>query len=492
MSLSCWKGLKSPSLNKSPTMLHGFDGQVFHPHGLLQSLAIQLGGKTIIVYVEVVDAPLNYNLLLGRSWFYDMTTVASSVFRCVQLPHQGKIVSIDQLDFCTPDACALVTNNIPFLGDHSVTYESIGVGLLKYSSLMGTFPAPCPPTTHHIANINMISTMPYQSLKSSDPWIVPCPMEFDVLGDTMTLSLAEATYVAIQYTSPSPDNPHLLAPNAYSMPSWLDSLSSAIDYISQIFPSYESIMEMISIDDVPWDDNHHQSSFLLPLEEIHQDMHSIFPPDFTNAPQSPILTQDTLSEGNMGNISTMIVIDISIKEVVVENINLGANCTPEEVVSYTYLFKEFCNVITWSYEEMFRMDPLIVVHKIKTYPGAKPVRQKICPVHQKKIMAIKAEVEKLLKFGFIYPVPLIEWVSKLVPVAKNQGTILVCVDYQDLNKYCPKDKYPTPFIDQIIDNYVGSVIFSFMDGFSGYNQIEILPANQHKTTFIYPWGTFTY
>jgi hypothetical protein len=87
MSLVCWKGLKSPALNKSPTMLHAFDGKGFHPHGILQSLPIQLGGKNITVDVEVVDAPLDYNLLLGRSWFYAMTTVASSVFLCVQFPH---------------------------------------------------------------------------------------------------------------------------------------------------------------------------------------------------------------------------------------------------------------------------------------------------------------------------------------------------------------------------------------------------------------------
>jgi hypothetical protein len=132
------------------------------------------------------------------------------------------------------------------------------------------------------------------------------------------------------------------------------------------------------------------------------------------------------------------------------------------------------------------------VHEIKTYPGVKPVRQKLRPVHPKKTATIKAEVEKLLKSGFIYPVPLTEWVSNIVLVTKKQGTIRVCVDYRDLNKACPKDNYPTPFIDQIIDNCVGSVIFSFMDGFSGYNQIDILPADQHKTTFIFPWGTFSY
>jgi hypothetical protein len=251
-------------------------------------------------------------------------------------------------------------------------------------------------------------------------------------------------------------------------------------------------MEMLSIDDLPWDDNHHRSSFLPPLEEINQDIHSVFPLDVTDAPQYPILTQDTLSEGNMGNISTTIVIDISIKEGVMENINLGSNCTPEEVVSYTALFKEFFDVFSWSYEEMPWIDPSIVVHEIKTYPDVKPVRQKLHPVHPKKIATIKEEVEKLLNYGFIYPVPLTKWVSNLVLVSKKQGTIRVCVDYRDLNKSCPKDNYPMPFINQIIDNCVGSVIFSFMDGFSGYNQIEILPADQHKIAFIFPWGTFAY
>jgi len=82
-----------------------------------------------------------------------------------------------------------------------------------------------------------------------------------------------------------------------------------------------------------------------------QDIQSVFPPDVTNGPQSPILTQDTLSEGNMGNISTTITIDISVKEGVVENINLGASCMPDEVVSYIALFKEFYDVFEWGYKE---------------------------------------------------------------------------------------------------------------------------------------------
>ena len=133
---------------------------------------------------------------------------------------------------------------------------------------------------------------------------------------------------------------------------------------------------------------------------------------------------------------------------------------------------------------MSGIDPSVVVHEIKTYPDARPVRQKLRPVHPRKTAAIKAEIEKLLKAGFIYPVPFTDWVSNVVPVTKKQGTIRVCVDYRDLNLACPKDNYPTPFIDQIIDNCAGSAIFSFMDNFSGYNQIEILSSDQLKTAFI--------
>ena len=122
---------------------------------------------------------------------------------------------------------------------------------------------------------------------------------------------------------------------------------------------------------------------------------------------------------------------------------------------------------------MPRIDPWIVDHKIKTYLNVKLVRQKIRVVNPKKPPAIKAKIKKLLKVGFIYPVPLMKWVSNPVAVNKKEGKIRVCTNFQDLNKACPKDNYPTPFIDQILDDCSGDEIFSFMDGFSGYNQIQI-------------------
>jgi hypothetical protein len=119
----------------------------------------------------------------------------------------GKIlITIDQLEFYTTDARAPTTNNIPFLGDHKIMYEIIGVGLIKYSSLIGTFPTPLLLTTHHISTINMILTTDYQSLESYDPWIVSSPLEFDALGDIVPLSPAETSYISIQSASPSLDD----------------------------------------------------------------------------------------------------------------------------------------------------------------------------------------------------------------------------------------------------------------------------------------------
>ena len=93
------------------------------------------------------------------------------------------------------------------------------------------------------------------------------------------------------------------------------------------------------------------------------------------------------------------------------------------------------------------IDSSIVEHEIKMYPDVKPVRQCLRQVHPKKAAAIKAEVEKLLHAGFIYPIPLTDLVSNIVPAMNKQGTIRVCVDYMDVNQACPKENYPTPFID---------------------------------------------
>jgi hypothetical protein len=473
MSFTCWKAIGSPPLNESQNTLKAFNGSGFKPYGVLPSLPVTLEGKTVQVEVEVFDAPLDYNLLLGRSWIDSMRAVVSTLFRVVRFPHQGKVVTVDQLAFFNSDTR---TGNVPFIAKTPPGYENVGVGLLKDSSLMGTFPIPPPPDVPHpsVASINMISAIPHELPVSADPWIVPDPGDHTRFGDVMPLSPIESAYHAIQSATPS-------------IPS-LDELSP--DPFRVIFPTDEMIMSVM--EDTPWDDGHHRSILFLEQHTLENYQRISTPSTVVVISTVPGSTHDVFAEGNLSNISPTIPIDISVKPGIVENVHIGASCSPDEIVTYTSLFKEFRDIFAWSYEEMPGIDPAIVVHEIKTYPGAKPVRQRLRPVHPRKAAAIKLEVEKLLKAGFIYPVALTEWVSNPVPIDKKGGSIRVCVDYRDINKACPKDNFPTPFVDQIVDDCAGSEIFSLMDGFSGYNQINIAPEDQHKTAFICPWGTFAY
>ena len=147
---------------KSPTTLKAFDGRGFQLHGLIPTLSIELGGKIVSVQVEVMDALLDYNLLLGRNWFYAITVVASTVFRTLGFPHLGRIVKIDQFYFCTSDVTTPTVNNIPMLGQSPPPYQSNGVGMLKDSALMGVFPLA--PSSTDTVNINIISLFGYDPM----------------------------------------------------------------------------------------------------------------------------------------------------------------------------------------------------------------------------------------------------------------------------------------------------------------------------------------
>ena len=133
----------------------------------------------------------------------------------------------------------------------------------------------------------------------------------------------------------------------------------------------------------------------------------------------PLSSLGPMADGNMPNISSMIPINISWDPGRIENVYIEAECSHAEIEEYTELFKELCDIFAWSYNEMPRIDPHIVEHEIKTYPNAKPVRQRLRAVNPRKAPAIKAEIEKLLKSSFIYLVPLMEWVSNPIVMERN-------------------------------------------------------------------------
>ena len=108
------------------------------------------------------------------------------------------------------------------------------------------------------------------------------------------------------------------------------------------------------------------------------------------------------------------------------------------------------------------------------------------------LLKIKEEVTKQLKVGFIKLVHQAEWIDNVVLVHEKDGKVRLCVDFRDLTKACPKDDSSLPHIDVLVDNTTSSALMSFMDGFSGYNQIKMAPRDMTKTTFTMEWGIYCY
>ena len=99
---------------------------------------------------------------------------------------------------------------------------------------------------------------------------------------------------------------------------------------------------------------------------------------------------------------------------------------------------------------------------------------------------IKEEVQKQIDTGFLVTAEYPQWVANIVPIPKKDGEVRMCVDYRDLNRASPKDDFPLSYIDMLVDNTAKFKVFSFMNGFSGYNQIKMEPEDMEKTTFITP------
>ena len=148
------------------------------------------------------------------------------------------------------------------------------------------------------------------------------------------------------------------------------------------------------------------------------------------------------------------------------------------------LLRKYKDVFAWSHEDMKGLDPKFYQHKINLATDAKPVQQRRYRMNPNYAARVKEEIDKLLKAGFIRPVKQATWLSPIVVVPKKNGKIRVCVDYRKLNVVTITDAFPLPFIDSVLDVVARHDMYSFLDGFSGYNQVCMHPDDQEKTAFV--------
>ncbi|XP_031127529.1 uncharacterized protein LOC116029621 [Ipomoea triloba] len=155
------------------------------------------------------------------------------------------------------------------------------------------------------------------------------------------------------------------------------------------------------------------------------------------------------------------------------------------------VLQKFKNIFAWGPEDMPGVDRSVICHRLSIQPGFKPVKQKKRHLSSERREFVKKETATLLTVGHIREVLYPVWLANVV-LAPKPPTWRMCVNYTDLNKACPKDPYPLPNPDQMVDETAGCELLSFMDAFKGYYQIFTSKEDEEKTAFITPDGVFCY
>ncbi|KAG9450497.1 hypothetical protein H6P81_010462 [Aristolochia fimbriata] len=171
---------------------------------------------------------------------------------------------------------------------------------------------------------------------------------------------------------------------------------------------------------------------------------------------------------------------------------LSGSLSAEEEVEYMSLLHEYCDIFAWNYTKMPDLDPQVAVHKLAVHPSVRPVKQSQRRFRLELVPEIEKEIDKLIAVNFIREVKYPSWIANIVPVKKKTGQIRVCVDFYNLNTACPKDDFPLPITELMVDATTGHEALSFMDGSSGYNQIRMDLKDEELTAFRTPKGIFCY
>ncbi|KAK8559400.1 hypothetical protein V6N13_026823 [Hibiscus sabdariffa] len=151
-------------------------------------------------------------------------------------------------------------------------------------------------------------------------------------------------------------------------------------------------------------------------------------------------------------------------------VKIGTTTSSETRRGLIELLHEYKDVFAWTYQDMPGLSESVAVHKLPIKQECKPIQQRLRRMKPDMLLKIRDEVKKQFDAGFLQAVTYSDWVANIVPVPKKDGKVRMCVDYRDLNRASPKDNFPLPHIDTLVDNTAGHSYFSFMDGFSGYNQ----------------------
>jgi len=154
------------------------------------------------------------------------------------------------------------------------------------------------------------------------------------------------------------------------------------------------------------------------------------------------------------------------------NIAVGTAMAAAEAEIMHAALKKNMNMFAWTPADMSGVSPDVITHRLSIFKEARLISQKKRDLGNEKRLAAKEEADKLLSAGFIRETRYTTWLANVVMVTMSNGNWRMCVDYRNINSACPKDTFPLPNIDRLVDGAVDHKILSFLDAYFGYHQIS--------------------
>jgi hypothetical protein len=175
-----------------------------------------------------------------------------------------------------------------------------------------------------------------------------------------------------------------------------------------------------------------------------------------------------------------------------ERVLLGSQLSDEQEKTLLRFLFNNKDVFAWTANDLCGVNRDVIEHSLNVDPSFRPRKQRLQKMSEDKVEGARNEVKRLLSASVIREVTYLEWLANTIMVKKANGKWRMCIGFTDLNKACPKDEFPLPRIDSLVDATASLELTSLLDCYSGYHQIWMMKEDEPKTSFITPSGTYCY
>ncbi|XP_070004087.1 uncharacterized protein [Nicotiana sylvestris] len=411
------------------------------------NICLQMGPTWFDVEFQVLDIPALHNLLLGRPWIHTVGAVASTLHQAVKFEwnHQEVIIYGDGSNHI------YTSQTIPVIGNRKrYTWK-------EYNDWSPLWRGPYYPLEQPVPHLG-------QTFHQDDT-IWGTAIEEEALAGLRNLFLEDEdmVYSAIIEEEEEEGLTIRTVEKGVVLRNWtvIPSLARRVPGIIITFPN-----EPVTVtcnEATQHKDSDSDEEYEIP-EEIVREVENI-----ETKPKSNL---DEIEAVNLGNVET------------VKETRISIHLSPMEKEVYIHFLKEYEDIFARSYDDMTGLSTSIVAHNLPSNPMCPPVKQKLRKFKLDMSLKIKEEVTNQIKPKVLRVVEYPTWLANIVPVPMKDEKVRVCVDYRYLNRASPKDDFPLPNIQILIDNCAKHELQSFVDFFAGYHQIWMDEEDVEKIAFI--------